>query len=334
MDAPNDRKQKFSYIDLFCGMGGFRSALDELGGTCVYSSEIDPDCRETYRRNFGETPEGDITKSDENKIPDHQLLAGGFPCQSFSIAGKKMGFADPRGTLFFDILRITKAKRPTALLLENVKHFSKHDGGRTIETVRKSLEDEGYHFSWKVVNANEFGVPQNRARTIMVASLNKEFDFLKVKGNHGATRIRDILHDEPRDVLDPDDYTILPQEQWRRQKSGLLFVGYRNREGRKRGVRENTNHLSRAHKQPNRIYHADGTHPTIPSQESAGRFWVYDGEKTRRMSPQECLLIQGFPASHILPQRDSKAYRQIGNSVPPPMVRAVAEEMIRQGILF
>lgn len=323
----------FSYIDLFCGMGGFRSALDQLGGMCVYSSEIDPDCRETYRRNFGDTPDGDITKADERKVPDHDLLCGGFPCQSFSIAGLKKGFADPRGTLFFDILRISRHKRPKALLLENVKHFSKHDNGETIGTVRRSLEEEGYRFSWAILNAKDFGVPQNRARTIMVASADREFDFSKISHPKKATRIRDILQDPPTQILEPEDYTILPQDQWKRQESGLVFVGYRNREGRKRGVREDTSHLSRFHKQPNRIYHADGTHPTIPSQESAGRFWVYDGEIVRRMSPNECLLTQGFPPSHLLPDRDSKSYRQIGNSVPPPMIKAVAEEMIRQGLI-
>jgi DNA (cytosine-5)-methyltransferase 1 len=323
----------FAYVDLFCGMGGFRVALDALGGRCVYSSEINPDCRETYRRNFGDTPDGDITRVDEKSVPDHDLLCGGFPCQSFSIAGLKMGFEDPRGTLFFDILRITRAKRPKALLLENVKHFSKHDKGATIEAVRRSLEGEGYHFAWRILNAKDFGVPQNRERTIMVASRERPFDFSRVKTNRTVPRIADVFEDEPVRVLDSEDYTILPKERWRRQPSGLLFVGYRNREGRKSGVRENTRHLSRAHKQPNRIYHADGTHPTIPSQESAGRFWVYDGERVRRMSARECLRIQGFPSSHLTPDRESKAYRQIGNSVPPPMVRAVSEEMLAQGIL-
>jgi len=323
----------FRYIDLFCGMGGFRTALDPLGGRCVYSSEINPDCRETYRRNFGDDPDGDITKVDENTVPDHELLCGGFPCQSFSIAGLKMGFKDPRGTLFFDILRITRAKRPKALLLENVKHFSKHDKGATIKTVRRSLEEQGYHFSWKILNAKDFGVPQNRERTIMVASTEGKFDFSKVKTIKTTPRVADVIEDEPLRVLDPKDYTILPEDQWRRQPSGLLFVGYRNREGRKAGVRENTKHLSRAHKQPNRIYHANGTHPTIPSQESAGRFWVYDGSGVIRMSARECLRIQGFPNSHLIPDRDSKAYSQIGNSVPPPMINAVAKAMTAQGIL-
>lgn len=325
---------KFSYIDLFAGMGGFRLALDALGGNCVYSSEIDPTCRRLYNINFGHEPDGDITKVDENSIPDHQLLAGGFPCQSFSIAGRKMGFADPRGTLFFDILRIAKAKRPAALLLENVKHLSKHDNGRTLATIKESLESIGYHFSWKVLNSAHFGVPQNRERTIMVASKSKPFRFdpLKQKMTN-PTSMRMALDSKPKELLGVLEYTLLPSEMWRRQASGLVFVGHRNKPGRKVGIREGTEHLSRSHKQPNRIYHADGTHPTLPSQESAGRFWVYDGDQVRKLSIPECLRIQGFPDSHALPDNKSAAYRQIGNSVPPPLIRPIAEEMVRQGLL-
>lgn len=325
--------EKFTYIDLFAGMGGFRAALDAAGGRCVYSSEIDPLCRDTYRRNFGDEPEGDITKADESGVPDHHLIAGGFPCQSFSIAGKKLGFGDPRGTLFFDILRIARAKRPTALLLENVKHLSKHDGGRTLATIERSLRDEGYNFSWEVLNAKDFGVPQNRERTIMVASLKKKFEFGAVKRSKDARNIRSVLSATPAAELHPSDYTMLPRDMWKRQKSGLIFVGYRNRPSRKKGTREGTEHLSRFHKQPNRIYHADGTHPTIPSQETAGRFWVYDGSRVRRLSAGECLLVQGFPPTHKTPARESAAYRQIGNSVPPPMVRAVIDAMLSERVL-
>lgn len=326
-------KETFAYIDLFAGMGGFRRALDEAGGTCVYSSEIDPVCRETYRKNYGEEPRGDIKEADETLIPDHDLLAGGFPCQSFSIAGRKLGFSDPRGTLFFDILRIARAKRPASLLLENVKHLSKHDGGNTLSTIGNSLKELGYHFSWKVLDSKDFGVPQSRERTIMVASLHGEFDFEKVRKQEATKKIRDVMGDASQAPLSPSEYTILPEEMWRKQKSGLIFVGYRNKPSRKRGIKPGTEHLSRFHKQPNRIYHADGTHPTLPSQEVSGRFWVYDGKDVRKLGVRECLLVQGFPAHHILPGRDSAAYRQIGNSVPPPMVRAVAEEMVRQGLI-
>lgn len=326
-------EKKFKYIDLFAGMGGFRRALDAAGGSCIYSCEIDEACRRTYKENYGDEPDGDITRVDEKSIPDHHLLAGGFPCQSFSIAGRKLGFADPRGTMFFEILRIAKSKRPNSLLLENVKHLSKHDGGETLKTIRRSLEELGYHFSWEVLNAVDFGVPQNRERTMMVASLRKPFDFGLIKSNKTNARIKEVISHAPKETLDPSEYTMLPSSMWRRQKSGLIFVGYRNKPSRKNGTRPGTEHLSRFHKQPNRIYHADGTHPTLPSQESAGRFWVYDGEFVRRLGPNECLLLQGFPPNHKLPDRDSVAYRQIGNSVPPPMVESVINAMLEQGIV-
>jgi len=326
---------KFLYIDLFAGMGGFRLALDGAGGKCVYSSEIDPTCRSLYKRNFGDEPDGDIKKADEKSIPDHHLLAGGFPCQSFSIAGKKMGFSDPRGTLFFDILRIVKAKKPNALLLENVKHLSKHDGGRTLETIKRSLEELGYMFSWKVMNAAHFGVPQNRERTIMVASTREKFDFGAIDSKKTPVRsIKEILDPVPCEILPKSEYTLLPESHWKRQDSGLVFVGYRNKPGRKRGAKEGTEHLSRFHKQPNRIYHANGVHPTLASQESAGRYWVFDGEIVRRLSVEECLATQGFPPNHEMPNNRSAANRQIGNSIPPPLVLPVAEEMLKQGLII
>ena len=325
---------KFLYIDLFAGMGGFRRALDAVGGRCVYSSEINPACCETYKNNFGDQPDGDITKVDESSIPDHHLLAGGFPCQSFSIAGKKMGFADPRGTLFFDILRIADTKRPKALLLENVKNLSIHDSGRTLTTIKKSLEQIGYHFSWEVLNAKDFGVPQNRERTIMVASLATKFDINPLKNLKVPQKnIRDILAKKPAQILDPSEYTLIPERMWKKQKSGLLFVGYRNKPSRTTGTRPSTEHLSRFHKQPNRVYHADGTHPTIPSQEPSGRFWVYDGQVVRRLSHLECLALQGFPPTHLMPSRTSEAYRQIGNSVPPPLIEAVVKMAVEQQVL-
>ena len=135
----------FKYVDLFAGIGGFRLALDASGGECVYSSEINPACREVYRNNFGDEPTGDIKRIDECSVPDHDILAGGFPCQAFSIAGNKRGFEDTRGTLFFEVLRIAKAKKPKVLFLENVKNLVHHDQGRTLEVIKRSLEEQGYH---------------------------------------------------------------------------------------------------------------------------------------------------------------------------------------------
>ena len=322
----------FKYVDLFAGIGGFRLALDASGGECVYSSEINPACREVYRNNFGDEPTGDIKRIDECSVPDHDILAGGFPCQAFSIAGNKRGFEDTRGTLFFEVLRIAKAKKPKVLFLENVKNLVHHDQGRTLEVIKRSLEEQGYHFCWEVLNASDFGLAQNRERTIIVASKDKPFDFNPVKKKKFKKKnIKDILErDETSESLDPSSYTILDEALLKRQRSGLIFAGYRNKPFRKSGVRPNTEHLSRVHKQPNRIYHVSGTHPTLASQETAGRFWIYDGAKVRKLMIRECYSLQGFPENFIISSNKGNAYRQIGNSVGIPVIKAVAEEIKRQ----
>jgi len=321
----------FRYVDLFAGIGGFRLALDSAGGKCVYSSEINPSCRDVYEENFGDMPSGDIKEVDENSVPDHEVLAGGFPCQAFSIAGNKKGFEDTRGTLFFDVLRIATAKKPKVIFLENVKNLVHHDGGKTLEVIRRSLEEQEYHFSWEVLNTVDFGLAQNRERTIIVACKEKKFDFGKVKRKQKRTRISDILEANGQfEFLDPSEYTILDEKSMKEQKSGLIFAGYRNKPTRKTGVRLNTQHLSRVHKQPNRIYHVSGTHPTLASQETAGRFWIYDGNKVRKLTIKECYSLQGFPKNFLISPNKGNAYRQIGNSVGVPVIKAVAEEITRQ----
>jgi DNA (cytosine-5)-methyltransferase 1 len=326
--------QSFSYIDLFAGIGGFRLALDGVGGKCLFSSEIDKACRAVYLNNFGGEVVGDITSVDEKQIPDHDLLAGGFPCQAFSIAGKKRGFEDARGTLFFEILRIAKAKKTKVLFLENVKNLIHHDSGKTIKTIQELLEQEGYNFRYKILNTKDFGLAQNRERIIIVASRENAFDFDPIeKVKSKPVVVKDIMqHDQSQafEVLPADDYTIIDKGLWERQKSGLIFVGHRNRSIRKTGVRPNTEHLSRVHKQPNRIYHVDGTHPTLSAQESCGRYWVYDDERVRKMTVKECYALQGFPDDYKIDPVQSNAYRQIGNSVGVPLMRAVGEEIKRQ----
>lgn len=159
----------FTYIDLFAGIGGFRQALDKFGGTCVFASEIDKFAAKAYETLYGHKPAGDITKIDAKDIPDHDLLVGGFPCQSFSVAGKRKGFEDTRGTLFFEIARIAKEKRPKALLLENVKGLVNHDKGRTLDIMIETLNEIGYVVDFDVLNSKYFGVPQNRERIFIVA---------------------------------------------------------------------------------------------------------------------------------------------------------------------
>ena len=158
----------YTFIDLFAGLGGFRLALESLGGRCMYSNEWDKPAQLVYAANFGDTPEGDITKVDEHTIPDHDILCAGFPCQAFSVSGKQRGFNDSKGTLFFDVARIVKEKRPKVVFMENVKNFAKHDGGRTLAVVESTMEELGYAFNYKVLSSADYGMPQKRERIYIV----------------------------------------------------------------------------------------------------------------------------------------------------------------------
>lgn len=323
-------KISFSFIDLFAGIGGFRIALEGLGGECVFSSEIDSECAETYAVNFGEYPRGDITKIKTSEIPNHDILCAGFPCQPFSISGKMKGFADTRGTLFFSILEIIKAKKPKVVFLENVKHLKYHNGKETLKTITNHLEELGYKTEWQILNAKDFGLAQNRERIIIVGNKDKNFDFSKIVKNENKI-IKDILEKEANfEYLKPDEYTILSRDKWVRQASGLIFCGYRNKSVRTKGTRPNTEHLSRVHKQPNRIYFVGGTHPTIPSQESSGRFWVYDGENVRKLTLNECFRLQGFPDKFQKISSVGSCYNQIGNAVAVPMIESVGSQILNQ----
>jgi len=326
----NDKKNKFTFIDLFAGIGGFRLALEELDGKCVFSSEINEECAKTYAVNFGEYPNGDITKIDPNSIPDHDILCGGFPCQPFSISGKMKGFDDTRGTLFFNILEIIKIKNPKVVFLENVKHLKDHDEKKTLKILIKHLEELGYKTEWHIFNAKDFGLAQNRERLVIIGNKDNSFSFSKIIKTKSKT-IKDILEEEAVfDYLRPKDYTILPKDKWKEQESGLIFCGYRNKSIRTKGTRPNTEHLSRVHKQPNRIYSIDGTHPTIPSQETSGRFWIYDGKKVRKLTLNECFRLQGFPDNFQKISSIGSCYNQIGNAVAVPMIKEVGKQILAQ----
>jgi len=319
----------YKFIDLFAGIGGFRSGFEKYNYKCVFTSEIDTHAQEIYNLNYGDKVYSDITQIDENDIPNHDILLAGFPCQPFSIAGEKKGFNDTRGTLFFDIERILKAKKPKVVVLENVKHFKSHDKGNTIKVVINALQELGYTTNWQVLNAKDFGVPQNRERTIIVGALNGiKFDFSKLKIKK-TTAIKDILEESDGcEYLDESEYTLIPNPK--RQPSGLIFVGYRNKNIRTKGVKENTKHLSRVHKQPNRIYSSDGTHPTLSSQESAGRYYIYHQGKVRKLTIKECYRLMGFPDNFKLIGSKTKLYNRIGNSIVIPMVEEIAKQIKEQ----
>ena len=321
-----------TFIDLFAGIGGFRIALEKCGCQCVFSSEIDIHCQKVYFNNFGEKPFGDITKIDENTIPAFDILCAGIPCQPFSICGKKQGFEDTRGTLFWDVCRIIKAKSPKVILIENVKHLINHNKKQTIKTMISSLEELGYCVSYEILNAKDFGVPQNRERVFIIGIKNKKFDFSDVK-KRIPIFLNDILDIKGNfEYLDKNDYTLIDNKYVHMQPTGLLFVGYRNKNIWKKGVRENTLYLSRVHRQPNRIYSIDGVHPTIPSQEVSGRFWIYlpNEDMVRKLTVSECYKLFGFPQNFIRDTNISRQYRQIGNSVVIPVIYELVQSIIRQ----
>jgi len=324
---PAPEKSEFTFIDLFAGIGGFRIALQELGGKCVFSSEFNHHAQRAYELNFGEVPFGDITKLNTDIVPKHDILCAGFPCQPFSISGKMKGFEDTRGTLIYHVFEIIEKHQPKVVFLENVKHLVYHDKKRTLATIVHHLEEMGYVISKKVLNASDFGVPQNRERIIIIGHKEKRFDFGKIK-KVPRPILKDFLDKENEFEFLNEPYTILKEQKT--QVSGLIFAGYRNKAIRKAGVRPGTEHLSRVHKQPNRIYSTAGVHPALPSQESSGRFWIWHEGKVRKLTIQECYRIMGFPNKFKLLNNKSELYKQIGNSVAIPMIKAVAEQIKTQ----
>lgn len=329
-------KNQGTFIDLFAGIGGFRIAFNNEGFKCVFSSEINKHCQEVYFNNYNELPYGDITKINPKDIPDFDILTGGFPCQPFSICGRRKGFEDTRGTLFFNICNIIEEKQPKVAVLENVKHLIYHDKGNTFKVIIESLKDLGYWVSYKVLNAKDFGVPQNRERIIIVASKFTKFDFNKLHYSSASPKVKDILDDKIENVqyLPKDEYILL--DEVRQQDSGLLFVGYRNKGIWKKGIRPNTKHLSRVHRQPNRIYSVEGVHPTISSQETSGRFFIYIPEidEVRKLTINECYKLMGFPNEFKKSNIAGEAYKQIGNSVCIPLIQEVARQIKEQDLLI
>jgi DNA (cytosine-5)-methyltransferase 1 len=333
-------KDYFTFIDLFAGIGGFHLSLHLNGGKCLFASEWDKNARATYKQNFANiSPDifnndkffaGDIRKVNASEVPNHDILCAGFPCQPFSISGKQKGFEDERGNLFYEITRIIREKEPKVILLENVKNLIYHDNKRTFKIIIEELERLNYKVSWKILNSKDYGLAQNRERVFIVASKDKFFDFEKVI-NLKEMDIVDILDIKaPFEYLDKKDYTILAKKDWKTQKSGLIFCGYLKKKIREKGTRPNTNHLSRVHKQTNRIYSINGKHPTLSSQESSGRYWIYDGQNVRKITLSEAYKLQGFPDNFIKISKKSLAYNQIGNAVSISVVSQIIKQIKEQ----
>jgi DNA (cytosine-5)-methyltransferase 1 len=305
------KKSKFTFIDLFAGIGGMRLAFEARGGTCVFSSEWDKFAQQTYEANFGDKPHGDITQIPSSAIPRHDVLIAGFPCQPFSHAGLKKGFMDTRGTLFFDVARIINDRKPSLVLLENVKGFTSHDKGRTFATVVAALDELGYDTSSQVLNASDFGLPQNRER-IFIVGINRRkirgavFKFPKPPKT--PVKVGDILD---RRV---DTKYVLSNKLWSGHKRRL-------REHRERGNGFGYSLFTPDSPRTSTIsarYYKDGSEILIAT---AGN--------PRKITPREAARLQGFPESFKIPVSDTQAYKQFGNSVAVSVISAISREMVK-----
>jgi DNA (cytosine-5)-methyltransferase 1 len=322
----------FTFIDLFAGIGGMRIAFERAGGRCVFSSEWDPAARSTYFTNFAEVPFGDITKIANEKrtpeeIPRHDVLVAGFPCQAFSIAGFKGGFNDTRGTLFFNLARVIEDHRPKAFLLENVKGLAGHDRGRTLNVIMETLtKDLGYHVTTKIVNAKDFGVPQNRERIFIVGFKNKQtaerFKFPESSGR--KTTIADIKeHDtvDTRYYLSDRYLQTLIRHRDRHAARGNGF-GF---DVKSDDEIANAIVVGGMGKERNLLVDKRRREFT-PTTNIKG---PVNTQGIRKMTPREWARLQGFPDKFVIPVADAQAYKQFGNSVAVPAIAATARQIIR-----
>lgn len=317
-----------TFIDLFAGIGGFHQALSYYSAKCVFASEWDKYSQEIYFKNYGILPAGDITKIAESDIPSHDILCAGFPCQAFSISGKQLGFNDTRGTLFFDIVRIANYHQPSLLILENVKNFARHDEGKTLKVVEKSLNEIGYDVFYQVLNASNFGVPQKRERIYILGFRKdlkvKKFTFPSYYGK--KISLRDVCLDdsETQDlIIKRNDLKI--QENVNLTKDILgnypqkpVRIGTINKGG-----------------QGERIYHQFGHAITLSAYgggigAKTGIYLIND--KIRKLAPRECARIMGFSDDFILSNRKNIAYKQFGNSVVINVIKSIVETVINTGV--
>ena len=300
---------KLKFIDLFAGIGGCRIAFESLGCECIWSCDWDTDAQKTYEKNFGDRPVGDIKKVDNAEIPEHDILVAGFPCPSFSIIGGRKGLADHNGSLFFEIVRILKAKQPTGFLLENVRDLGNHNQGKTLNIILQQLTDANYHVHYKVLNALDFGLAQNRKRIIFVGFRdNLEFSFPK------GTKERKSL----KDILEPDEQ--VPKQYWasdRIKERRAEFVKMKGKE---------VFYPS--------IWHENkggniGIHPYSCALRAGASYNYLLVNGVRRLTPLEMLRLQGFPDDYKIEGSTGAIRKMLGNSVPVPMIRSVAVEMLK-----
>ena len=303
-------KAAFTFIDLFAGIGGIRRAYQVEGGACVFSSEIDKFACQTYEANWGEYPSGDITQIEAEEIPKFDILLAGFPCQAFSIAGKRKGFDDTRGTMFFEVERILEYHKPKCFMLENVKGLTNHDKGNTFRVMRDILENKlGYKIYYKVLNAKDFGVPQNRERIIIVGFKNHDVEFEFPKPSGIKTKLGDILEKE----VEPK-YTI----------SDRIWASHQRRK---------ETHRAKGNGFGYNLFNADSEYTSTISaryyKDGSEILIEQKGKNPRKLTPREAARLQGFPDDFKLPCSDGQMWKQFGNSVPTKMINAVAKNVVK-----
>ncbi|MCK9428137.1 MAG: DNA (cytosine-5-)-methyltransferase [Acholeplasmataceae bacterium] len=310
----NNDKGKYKAIDLFAGIGGTRIAFHNTNKVnFVFSSEFDSFAQKTYKANFGEMPSGDITQISSSEIPDHDILIAGFPCQAFSQAGKQLGFEDTRGTLFFDIARILKEKRPKSFLLENVKNLVRHDKGKTFKVIKNTLLELGYSVHHKVLRARDFGVPQNRERIYIVGfdknQISNYDSFKFPKPTYEPTKLGNILENDAN-----EKYTI----------SDKLWEGHQRRKAE---------HQNKGNGFGYTLFNADSEYTNTISaryyKDGSEILIEQKGKNPRKLTPREAARLQGFPENFIIPVSDTQAYKQFGNSVAVPVVEKIALQLIK-----
>ena len=317
------------FIDLFCGIGGFRIAFENEKCECVFSSDIDKYARETYFNNFKEYPTGDIKEVHENNIPEFDILCAGFPCQPFSIGGLRKGFLDTRGTLFFEIERILRHNKPKSFILENVKGLVNHDKGKTLSTILNKLASTvngknnvekfkdclNYDVYYKVINSKDFGVPQNRERIFIVGFLKKtKFEFPSSKSSSKLT-----------DIIDKNVKRNTISEIMRNNIETHLKSHYKFNEIKKLDYL-----LAYEVRKSRSTFRFDNLSPTLTAKMGTGgnNVPVLVNLK-RKLTTEECLKIQGFPNWYKIKANNSQSYKQIGNSVSVPVISAIAKEILK-----
>lgn len=312
------------FIDLFSGLGGFRIALEDKNCKCVFSSEIDKFVCDVYERNFNERPNGDITKIKSEDIPNFNILCAGFPCQPFSIGGLRKGFEDTRGTLFFEVARILKDKKPEAFILENVKGIVNHDNGNTLKVILSTLNELGYKYSYKVLNALDYGIPQNRERWYCVGF--REDLNINIKDDSR----KDLIFPKKKKleiyIEDIIDKNVIDHQITEIARNNIMLhidkIKSKNSYNNKRFIIANEIRPSRC------SFRNNGTFPCFTAKMGTGGNNVpVIVEYNRKVTVKECLKVMGFPDGFIIKDNYNQSYKQIGNSVVVPIIKAIADNV-------